>query len=178
MIRQTFGTVLPPTEKSHVGDRFYNLITNEYFIFDDGQWLSFPESIVPHSDLPTPTAADAGKGVVVGSDGKYKLGGLNAATIRVPSDGFASDSVNPVPAGEVGRIKVSLNEIYSLLPDAQGTLITALPFMVLASDGRSALPMPVVGYMNTSGFLCLDLKNETESSTTVGFLALVVLYRV
>ena len=88
MIRQTFGTVLPPTNESHVGDRFYNIITNEYFIFDDGQWLSFPEAIISHSDLPTPTLLDAGKGVVVGSDGKYKLGGLNAATVRVPAEGF------------------------------------------------------------------------------------------
>ena len=178
MIRQTFGTVLPSTNESHVGDRFYNITTNEYFIFDDGQWLSFPEAAISHSDLPTPTTSDAGKGVFVGADGKYKLGGLSAATVRVPSAGFASDSVNPIPAGEVGRVKVSLNEIFALLPEAQGTLIIVLPFMVLAPNGQLALPMPVVGYMNTSGFLCLDIKNEAESSTTIGFLMLIVLYKV
>lgn len=72
MPREIFGNELPPIEESKVSDIFHNIITNEIFVFDNGEWKVAPEE--PDPSLPTPSIADAGKAVVVGEDGKYELG--------------------------------------------------------------------------------------------------------
>ena len=72
MPREIFGNELPPIEESKVSDIFHNIITNEIFVFDNGEWKAAPEE--PDPSLPTPSIADAGKAVVVGEDGRYELG--------------------------------------------------------------------------------------------------------
>ena len=62
-----YGVVLPDPKDSKVGDWFYDLKTNKYYIFDNGAWVELPEG---DTHLPVPELPeDVGKILGVGENG-------------------------------------------------------------------------------------------------------------